>query len=293
MKGFLILTGALIFSGLILSACATSRTTDEQERAGEVQHSAPENDNKPTENNSDESKKVAEKETLWDFRKEDDFRVPEFSKAETDAVVKYLFGDRASGKIEIRNRLTGAFTKPNTKETLYYLSGCKDETSGQFTTDCPHVSWDTQGWIAIYDGTTPVAKINQPLGGTVGKTTDVNGDGKNEFLSFGGYAQSGIQTQSVSIGQISGGKYKNINTFSVYAYNCASGGNAKNTAAKAAVISYIPTTDHKIPEFTEEFFQAECKPGDADSGSAFDLIKQSSWKKITKKEFDEFYESLS
>src|ERR1041385_7881681 len=151
---------------------------------------------------------VQSKQVLWDFRSNHDPETPKFSKAETSAVVKYLFGENASPDLEIRSRVSGSFTKPNAKETLYFLSGCKDEESGKFVTDCPHVSWNTEGWIAIYDGTTPVVKINEALGGGIIKVTDVNGDGINEILSTGGYAGMGVDTEGIGLGQISGDKYK-------------------------------------------------------------------------------------
>lgn len=291
MRRFLILKIVLIFTCGALAACtaAEKSANDKAASAGGTEQSKSTAENKPA-----ETKKPAGKEVLYDFRKLDDDKPQTFSKAETAAVVKYLFGETTS-KIEIRNRLSGSFTKPNAKETLYYFTGCEDETSKQFTTDCPHVSWDSVGWIAIYDGTAPILKTSEALGSSIEKITDVNGDGINEIVSVGGYAQSGIQTMGVSIGQISGGKYQNIKGFNGYAYNCAVGGGKSPSElfARVAVISYVPTTGGKIPEFSEEFFQAKCKSDDADSGSAFSLIDQSSWKKITKKEFDEFFDSLS
>ena len=283
--------------GSMLAACtASEKTSGEKGSIGGTEQTKSANaDNKQAENKSAEDKKPAEKEVLWDFKKADNSKPQTFPKAETDAVLKYLLDtDTWDKDLAITSRVQGAFTKPNAKETLYYVSGCKDE-SGKFVSNatCGHVGWDSAAWIAVFDGTTPVLKIEKALGYSIGKITDVNGDGKNEFLSFAGYAQSGTQTEGVSIGQISDGKYENIKGFNGYAYNCAFGGGKSpdELSARAAVISYTPTTDGKMPEFSEEYFQAKCKADD--SGSAFDLIDQSSWKKITKKEFDEFFDSLS
>jgi len=216
MNRFSIFTMILVFGLGIMTSCSSSEKSSNGEQSSNdgTKQVKPKNaENKPPEIQSAENKTVSEKEILWDFRKDDNFKSPTFSKEETAAVVKYLFGDQATGKIEIRNRLSGSFTKPNAKETLYYLSGCRDEESKQFTIDCPHVSWDSVGWIAIFDGTTPILKINEALGFAVEKATDVNGDGKNELLSFSGYTQSGIQTQGAALGQISDSKYQEIRNF--------------------------------------------------------------------------------
>ncbi len=238
-------------------------------------------ENKLVENTVDSQSKI-----LWDFRKTEDTKAPTFSKKETAAVIKYLFGDQADPSLKIRNRFAGSFTNSYDKQTLYYLSGCKDEESGQFTTDCPHVSWDTVGWIAIFEDSKPIMKISEPLGFSMAETTDVNHDGKNEILSFSGYGQSGIQTQGMSVGQIVGDKFINIARFDGYADNCAFDPTDSDDkkSVKAAVISYVPTIAHVWPEFTGEFFQGKCKG---------DSVDNYSWKKITKKEFDTFFNSLS
>lgn len=282
---FLILTTALIFGGFAMTACASAEKAAQENNAASgikqntaaIGHSA---EKKP------ETEKPVEKEVLRDFRKRDNARPQTFSEAETRAVIKYLFGDSAASKIEIRNRLSGAFTKPRAKETLYYLTGCKDEENGgQFTTECPHVSWDSVGWIAIFDGTTPVLKIEQALGYGIEKAADVNGDGKNEFLSVSGYGQGGIQFGGAALGQISGDKYEEIKAFDGYGDNCAFGGKADSElSARSSVISYIPAANGKMPEFSEEFFKARCKDSEID---------KSSWQPTSKKDFDEFIDSIS
>lgn len=286
MKRFLILIIAAVIAVGTTAGCRASERSANDKAVGGTEQAKPANaDNKTLANKADENKPAAKSEVLWDFRKDDFSKSPTFSKSETEAVVKYLFGEGASAKIEIRDRISGAFTKPNAKETLYYLTGCEDETSGQFTTDCPHVSWDSVGWIAIYDGTTPVLKIEQPLGYSVEKVTDVNGDGKNEFLSFGGYAQGGIQTGGAALGQISDGRYEEIKSFKGYADNCAFGVQiADKLTAKAVVIKYVSTSDGKMPEFTEEYFRGQCKN---------EAVDKSSWKATTKKDFEDFFDSLS
>lgn len=206
---------------------------------------------------------VQKKEVLWDFRKNED-APPTLSKAETNAVLKYLFGTNANPEMIITNRVSGSFTKPNANETLYFITGCivisgspKDgEENPKFTTDCPHVAWNSDGWIAIYDGQTPVMKINESLGYGVSKVTDVNGDGISELFTTVGYSNGGATESSGSLGQFKNGKYIDIKSFDGYKDNCAYG--SGEMSANAAVINYVPTTSGKMPIFTVEYFQNKC-----------------------------------
>ncbi|MEP7074758.1 MAG: hypothetical protein ABI878_03025, partial [Acidobacteriota bacterium] len=108
------------------------------------------------------------------------------------------------------------------------------------------------------------------------KVTDVNGDGISEILSIGGYAGMGIDTESVGLGQILGNKYQDVKGFNASYSNCADESAEKRNSV-ASVISYVPTTGGKMPVFSEEYFQAGCED-------------KPSWKKITKKQFDGYFD---
>ncbi|MEP7075971.1 MAG: hypothetical protein ABI878_09180, partial [Acidobacteriota bacterium] len=108
------------------------------------------------------------------------------------------------------------------------------------------------------------------------KVTDVNGDGISEILSIGGYAGMGVDTEGVGIGQISGNKYQDIKGFNTSYSNCADEA-AERRNSVASIISYVPTTGSKMPLFSEEYFQAGCEDNP-------------SWKNITKKQFDGYFD---
>ena len=276
----------LIFGTLFAGCNPADTNTKKVENISESNEQAA--TGKQIETMPSETPAVQNKEILWDFRKADDNKMQNFPKAETDAVLKYLVGEDRDKELEITSRVSGAFTKANAKETLYYVTGCKDEKD-KFVSNstCGHVGWNSAGLIAIYDGTTPLLKIEKPLGYGIEKVTDVNGDGVNEILSFGGYTGMGIITTGGALGQISGGKYQSVKEFSGYADNCGTGDMipANEKSVKAAVISFVPTIAGKTPDFSGEYFEGKC---DGDSAS-----KNPQWKKITKKEFDDFTEANS
>lgn len=207
---------------------------------------------------------------LWDFRKGENIG-PSIPKAESRLVMKYLFGDKWDQELAVTGRVSGSFTKPNAKQTLYYVGGCDEDEEFKSTSNCAHVNWWNAGWIAVYEGTTPVAKVKAALGYEILKITDVNGDGKNEILSLFSYTNQGSTESSATLGQLSGNKYEEIKTFSSYSDGC--GTMSKRTQiTKAAVISFVPLANGKFPPFSEEYFQSPCEGPQ--------------WKKITKKQFE-------
>jgi hypothetical protein len=261
----------LVVAGLLV-ACSNLKVdskTNEKENSTQEATSAKGEDAKSGSNSN--SEEIQKKEILWDFRKTDNGKIPNFPKAETKAVFTFLFGDKWDNELAISSRFSGSFTKPNAKETLYYVGGCEEEAGFQSTVNCAHVSWWNAGRIAVYDGTTPVMKLETALGYEVGKITDINGDGINEILSFSGYSNQGATETGATLGHIVDGKYEEIKSFAGYSDSCGND-DKSSQIAKAAVISYAPTTNGKFPAFTEEYFQNKCE--------------NSQWRKITKKQFE-------
>lgn len=281
MKQYYFFAGTLLITSVLFAGCGSGTNPKTGEPGRGETATQGDTGNKPVVS-IDESASQS-RQVLWDFRKIEALKEPKISKAESLVVAKYLFGDQANSEMEITSRVSGSFTKSGAKETLYFVTGCDED--GHFTTDCDHASQNSAGWIAIYDNTTPVMKLNEALGGEIVAVTDVNGDGINEILNFSGYGGQGIETSSAHLGQVSGDKYKNIQDFKGYADDCAESDDPTGEKAAAAVISYSPTTDGKMPTFTETHFEAKCgRDG---------ITKNTSWKTITKKQFDTFFDSLS
>ena len=262
-----LLAGILLAGCSILSAGSkTSKNLETNENEGLMQNqkvSANSQETKPTSNQ--------QKEILWDFRKTKESKTLEFSKAETKTVFTFLFGNKWDNNLSISSRVSGSFTKPNAKETLYYVSGCDEGDGFQSNENCAHATWGNAGRIAIYDGTTPVMKAEATLGSEIIEITDINGDGITEILGFFGFTGQGETATKATLGQIEDGKYKEIKSFDGSSDGCGTGIKSREIE-KAAVISYVPTTNGNFPIFTEEYFQGKCD--------------NPQWRKITKKQFE-------
>jgi heat shock protein HslJ len=203
----------------------------------------------------------------WGEPEENDGSLPvEASREESDRVMKYLFGKKRDKDLQITSKFLGSFTKPNVKETLYYVS-CRDNGPAEILCTEPFL-----GWIVINDGKKMTHKIKAALG-TILLTADVDGDGKNEILSVGGMLVMGVTTMNGELGQISGSKYQTVfptgeDTFF--------GSYERTGAEKCIALATVVSVDQKNkPQmFAEEYFKKEgCDPG-------------STWKRITRGQFD-------
>ena len=255
-----------VFLAALISGCGSTAPSVSNQ-------SADENKNMPTPEVAKQATGEQQKQVLWDFRTGEP-KEQKFSKAETQVVMKYLFGDRWDPDLYISGRFNGSFTKSNAGETLYYVGGCDEDDSQGFkaTTNCAHVSWWNAGWIAIFEGTTPVTRIQAVIGYQVTKVTDINNDGISEILSLAGYSNQGETETTPLFGQITEGKYQEIKTLSGASDTCGGDPGIVPFKAKATVITYLPAADGKMPDLTEEYFENKCD--------------RTPWKKITKKQFD-------
>ena len=211
-----------------------------------------------------------EKQVLWDFRNARPTAL-ESTEAETLSVMAYLFGrgmnqDEGTEKepeLRITSKVLGSFTRPNAKETLYYVGGCGSDMGIVPNFFCSHAEWWNAGAIAIFDGTKPVAKAYKALGHEVVGVTDVNCDGISEVLSSFGFCGWGTCEFTLDLGQISNGEYVAIKNFgSVNVDGCDGFPPPGMMASRGAVITYTPTRSGNMPEFTVEYYGRVCDATD-------------------------------
>jgi heat shock protein HslJ len=223
-------------------------------------------------------------EVLCDFReteipcwwgepeKNDEFYALEVSKEESDRVLDYLFGKDRDQDLQVSTKFSGSFTKPNVKETLYSVRGCKKGEGGMEIAKCPDDSEPNAGWIAIHDGKKMTHKIDILLGYVIPFVTDVNSDGRYEILSLSETSAMGVTTMGAELGQISGSEYQTV--FPAGEDNFFGSAEREDRCLfLATVVSYVP--DRKFPAFTEEYFRRKG-------------CKSSTWKRITRKKFNKY-----
>ena len=221
MKGYSLKTKKLlatvILSGLFVGGCKNLSTS-----ASSLNNSAANNSNVsslPTPNKelnatSNANSKTQKKEILFDFRNEGSFpKQQKIVGAEANAVLKYVFGSnyrRAAANASVEQRMYGAFSKPNVKETLYFIRGGSDEDERGLV----RFELNLLGYIVIFDKTTPVLYIKVTAYG-IHKITDLNLDGKKELLiAKGGFGQ-GISEDGLELGQIVYSSTQTIRDFGI------------------------------------------------------------------------------
>jgi hypothetical protein len=199
---------------------------------------------------------IAQKATLFDFRSE--ANIPERQKipaAEADTVLKNVFGEDYKNVADaaVYQKLYGAFTKPNVKETLYFISGGLNEEQQNLSRG----ESEMLSYIAVLEGFKLVFQGKVAAYG-IHKTTDLNEDGKNELLLSNGFYNMGTAENGLELVEIENGSVQTIKEFGIlYSNNCDSG--QKGSSVDATVVSYVPTTKKKcFPQFNLLYYKGGC-----------------------------------
>jgi hypothetical protein len=211
-----------------------------------------------------------QKTILFDFRNEETFPAQQKIKdAEADAVLKYVFGEnyKTVADASVDQRIYGAFTKPDVKETLYFIRGGLIEEQENLSRG----KSELLSHIAVFDGTTPVLQAKVAAYG-IRKITDLNEDGKNELLLSSGFYNMGTSENGLALAEIENGGAKTIKDFGVlYSNSCES--DLKSSGVEAAVVSYAsPTKKGDFPRFQLSYYKGGCG-------------KKSIWKRLAKNPF--------
>jgi hypothetical protein len=267
------LLGLVLFLFLSVSACVSTKVSSTATQdSGNSQPKEFVSTNETTNNlaAAEPTPESRQKAVLFDYTKETGApKLDKIPKAEENVVLKYLFGAnyKRDTDAKVERRISGAFTKPNVKETLYFVrGGLIDETE-----DVARFESQSAGYLAVYDGTTPISKIKLSAQG-IRQITDLNDDGKNELLLDDGFTNNGATMISVWLKQIENGELRTIKEFgNVYSDNSGAIGKC---VVDASVARYAPTTEQKFPDFEMSYFESGCG-------------KNSRWKRLAKNPFQE------
>jgi hypothetical protein len=265
--------GLVLFLFLSASACVSTKVSStEAQDSGSLQPGEFVSTDETTNNfaTAEPTPESRQKAVLFDYTKETG--APKFDKipkAEENVVLQYLFGAnyKRDANAKIERRISGAFTKPNVKETLYFVrGGLIDETE-----DMARFESQSVGYLTVYDGTTPISKIRLFAQG-IRQITDLNNDGKNELLLEDGFTNMGATMVSLWLKQIENGELQIIKEFgNVFSGN---GGAIGKCVVDASVARYALTSEKKFPDFEMSYFESGCG-------------KNSRWKRLAKNSFQE------
>lgn len=271
------LLATIIFSAFFVGGCSNPPASSLNGSNNNTANNSKIN-NSPAANNesnvaSDSDSKNRKMDILFDFRNEDASPKPQkIEGAEAEAVLKYVFGanHRTTAKdAGVDQRISGAFTKPNAKETLYFVRGGTE--AEQQTLARGEIS--LLSYIVIFDGTTPILKTKLAAF-EIDKITDLDLDGKNELLiENGGYGQ-GISETGLELIQIANGGTRTIKDFGIlYEDPCDSAVQDKKVSAGA--VYYEPATkEGDFPPFEISYYGRGCNKSEA-------------WEKLAKNPFAE------
>lgn len=159
-------------------------------------------------------------------------------------------GSESDGRFvpSIEGKVTGSFTAPNAKETVYliWLNECFAHIPNDFGTRR----------IAVFSGDELVFEDIVP-DKALKKLGDLNGDGIDEILLTHGWVGQGHIFQSAQLVQLAGGKVNEIIDFQgVSDDSCGSGMEGAGRYAK--VITKLPQGPGKMPKFSTQYYKAPC-----------------------------------
>lgn len=268
------LSAAIIFFAFFAGGCnnppaSTNGANGAVANNSTIYNSAPANKES---NAAGDDLKNRKMEILFDFRNEDasSQKPQKIEVAEADAVLKYVFGAsyRAVAKdAAVDQRISGAFTKRDAKETLYFVRGGTE--AEQQTMARGEIS--LLSYVVIFDQTTPILKT-KIAAFEIKKITDLNRDGQNELLiENGGYGQ-GISESGLELMQITNGGSRTIKDFGILSEDpCDSAVPDKKVSAGA--VYYEPAAkEGDLPLFEVSYYERGCD-------------KSGAWEKLAKNPF--------
>ncbi len=191
---------------------------------------------------------------LYDFTGNLYFAPAKIPASEQNAVLKYVFGSNFQhlAKAGVVRKLSGAFTNPGTRQTLYLIrGGLRSELKNA-------ARWqaETLAYIAVFDGIKPVYK-EKVYTQDILKITDLNSDGKNEILFESSFANMGATTVSAQLRQFERGKIADIKDFgNVYSENFLSNRKCQENAAR--VFYLLDEQSKEFPQIQFSYFESAC-----------------------------------
>lgn len=194
--------------------------------------------------------------TLYDFiRSAPSYKEPALSSQETQRVLRAVLGKRYKGRggnASITEKVSGAFLAPNSKDTAYVVRGSNPNPSST-------IGMQNDSRLIVFSGNRLALNVSFEGMGIL-RTGDLNGDGVQELLLYGGWTWQGEEGTTAQLVEVKASRLRVVKDFGQVekSRGCDSDESSKNGVNIAAIITYTPTGAGKFPAFRTDFYKGAC-----------------------------------
>jgi hypothetical protein len=159
-------------------------------------------------------------------------------------------GSPADGMIvpDVLQAETGAFSSAGASERLYLLDqgACNQSSHSPFTST-----------LALFSQGSLVAKVDAQGAYEIGNVTDLDQDGKNEFLLGWGNHRAGNSEQNYRLVEFERGTLRERHDFGIVLRDSCDDESNKGSQ-RVSLVHYSSPDKGKLPAFTRENFEIPC-----------------------------------
>lgn len=196
------------------------------------------------------------RETLYDFiRNKPPYDEPVLSAQEARRILRAALGARyrrSGANPSISQIVSGSFTAPNAREIAYVVRGGNPDAGST-------VDMQNDSRLVIFSGNQLL--VNVPFYGIgILRTSDLNGNGVEELLLYGGAFWMGESKTSAQLVEVKGRRLQVIKDFGEVesSYGCDNEASSDNRRNITAVISHTPLAKGRYPAFRVDFYGCQC-----------------------------------
>lgn len=160
--------------------------------------------------------------------------------------VRAFTGTKPCGNGEVRDEITGSFTRAGAKQTAYLVMLCDTFEAVPMRTD--------YGRLVVYEGGR-IVRVVKNIGDSIGNVGDLNLDGVDDLLFLAAFGtQMGEFSENASVVTLAGGTFRTFLDLSEAFLDTCDSGNANS-----GISAHRVTVQKGVrPLFTDTFYLANC-----------------------------------